>query len=101
MERRRRFIEAYVANFGWPTRAARIAGLPERGVRVAGYRLLREPDVRAAIDLEWRAYRERQEREWREELRRTWGRRASVRACSANKDPLTTFFARPHWSRAL
>lgn len=74
MERRRRFIDAYVVHFGWPTRAARIAGYPERGVRVAAYRLMREQDVRAAIDAEWRAHLEQRERERREnELRRAWG----------------------------
>jgi Terminase small subunit len=66
-ERRRRFIDAYVVHFGWQTRAARIAGYPERGVRVAAYRLMWEPDVRAAIDAEWRAHLEQQERERREE----------------------------------
>jgi Terminase small subunit len=66
MERRRRFIDAYVVYFGWQTRAARTAGFPERGVRVAAYRLMREPGVRAAIDAEWRARLERQERERRE-----------------------------------
>jgi phage terminase small subunit len=75
MERRRRFVDAYVVYFGWQTRAARIAGFPERGVRVAAYRLMREPGVRAAIDAEWRAHLERQERERREnELRRAWER---------------------------
>jgi hypothetical protein len=40
---------------------------------VAAYRLLREPDVRAAIDAEWRAHLEQREREQREnELRRAW-----------------------------
>ena len=63
MERRRRFIDAYVVCFRWQTRAARIAGFPERGVRVAAYRLMREPDVLAAIDAEWRAHLERQARE--------------------------------------
>jgi Terminase small subunit len=82
MERRRRFIDAYVVHFDWQTRAARIAGYPERGVRVAAYRLMREPDVLAAIDAEWRAHLERQERERREkELRRAWemaGKRARL-----------------------
>jgi hypothetical protein len=55
-----------VVHFDWQTRAARIAGNPERGVRVAAYRLMREPDVLAAIDAECRAHLERQERERRE-----------------------------------
>jgi len=67
MNRRRLFIAAYIANFGWPTRAARIAGCPERGVRVAAYRLMRDPDVRAVIDAEWQAQREQWERESRDD----------------------------------
>lgn len=66
MERRRRFVAAYVGNSGWQTRAARMAGCPERGVRVAAYRLMRDPDVRAAIEAEWRARQEQRERRRRE-----------------------------------
>ena len=76
MERRCRFINAYVANFGWPTRAARIAGCPERGVRVAAYRLMRDPDVRAAIDAAWRAQLE----QWKRERRESEQERGLIRA---------------------
>jgi len=54
LERRRRFIAAYLANCGWRSSSTR-SWLPEPGVRVTAYRLMRDPDVRAAIDAEWRA----------------------------------------------
>jgi hypothetical protein len=57
MDRRKRFIEAYKANLGWPTRAARLAGFPEAGVRVAAVRTMRDPCVRSAVDAAWKAKR--------------------------------------------
>ena len=66
MERRQRFIEAYIATVYRGARAARLAGCPPAGARVAACRMLREPDVRAAIDAEWRARQEQRERRRRE-----------------------------------
>jgi Terminase small subunit len=54
MERRRRFIEAYIATVYRGARAARLAGCPTAGARVAAYRMLREPDVQAVLDQHFR-----------------------------------------------
>ena len=49
-------MDAYISNrYGWAARAARIAGCPPAGARVAAVRMLREADVRAAIDEAWQA----------------------------------------------
>ena len=54
MERRRRFIEAYIANFYCGARAARVAGCPPAGARVAAYRMLRERDVEVVLEEHFR-----------------------------------------------
>lgn len=49
-ERRARFIEAYVSNGGNGTKAAVAVGCPEKTARSAGSRMLRHPEVVAAVE---------------------------------------------------
>lgn len=63
LARRRRFVEAYIANAYFGARAARQAGCPPAGARVSAVRMLREPDVCAAIE----AHLEEQRQRWEEE----------------------------------
>jgi len=50
MERRYRFVEAYIATVYRGACAARLVGCPSAGARVAAYRVLGEPEVIAALD---------------------------------------------------
>jgi phage terminase small subunit len=54
MERRRRFIEAYIVLVNSGARSARLAGCPPAGARVAAYRMLRERDVEAVLEEHFR-----------------------------------------------
>jgi phage terminase small subunit len=63
MERRHRFIEAYIETVYRGAKAARIAGCPPAGARVSALRMLREPDVRAAIEAHWKEQKKRREAE--------------------------------------
>lgn len=69
IERRKRFIEAYIGNFYRGAKAAREVGVPPSGARVAACRMLRESVVRMAIQQHFKQLaRERFERERAEEL---------------------------------
>jgi phage terminase small subunit len=61
MERRRRFIEAYIATVYCGARAARLAGCPPAGARVAACRMLGERGVKTVLDEHFR----QQEQAWR------------------------------------
>ena len=72
VERRRRFIAAYIANRYRGTKAAIVAGCPARGARVAAVRMLMEPDVRAEIDAHWKAELDEAKRLWQLRLDSMW-----------------------------
>ena len=55
VERRYHFVDAYIATFYCGARAARLVGCPPAGARVAAHRMLREPDVVAALDDHFKA----------------------------------------------
>lgn len=76
-KRRRIFTETYTRpfltdNFRWwisASAAARLAGCPRPGSRVAAYRLVREPLVNFIITASMAAYREKQDRKEEERER--------------------------------
>lgn len=49
-ERRARFVEAYVENGGNATKAAIAVGCPDKTAKQAGSRMLRHPEVAAAVE---------------------------------------------------
>ena len=49
-ERRQRFVRSYVLNSGNAAQAVRESGYSIKGATTRGYKLLKEPDIKVAID---------------------------------------------------